>query len=548
MSHQRLSTLDAGAVPLINLSPSPSPYSKRTPSSLPSDDEDDDFEHISAGRPLVPSDIGSGDRTWKRFFYAGVYRFPYPLTATLLELLIAHILLIWTASLTRSLEKPLTSIGLACVIAPPRPLRSSTSPAGFRGPGNAPPGGKQFIRWLVDGSGGIAGGGLLEFEWVVARQVLLLAAVFVGKVVLSNLSYASATLEMYTAVRIGVVPMSFFLNAFLSRTSYSISTLSSAITATLNLLIASIRPNDPFVWESIVAGVFSSLFVALHPILLLRTYRNLVVMQNPQVDDFAAFNSNSLIAADLGCSKEETRAGWRILHYTSLLSIFMLLPIVLFSGEIGNISRNCYFLDVPFFWFLMLCGGIGSWSVFFSTLLFTKATSPLTTVFLFAPRSAFQLAVINRLKLPIFSWAIGGAVWHGVKGFRNSPYGERRIGAITAIKARAPVLGGNFGVWGGLFGTFDCAVKGIRKKEDPYNASVSTIIFFDKSGVIAGFFTGGALAVRGGLKAARNSAIGCACLLAVIEGVGIGFQRMMADGTRLDVPPPPSENNVAALA
>jgi import inner membrane translocase subunit TIM17 len=46
--------------------------------------------------------------------------------------------------------------------------------------------------------------------------------------------------------------------------------------------------------------------------------------------------------------------------------------------------------------------------------------------------------------------AIGGAVWHGVKGFRNSPYGERRIGALTAIKARAPVLGGNFGVWGGM--------------------------------------------------------------------------------------------------
>lgn len=49
--------------------------------------------------------------------------------------------------------------------------------------------------------------------------------------------------------------------------------------------------------------------------------------------------------------------------------------------------------------------------------------------------------------------AIGGAVWHGIKGFRNSPYGERRIGALTAIKARAPVLGGNFGVWGGLFST-----------------------------------------------------------------------------------------------
>ncbi|KAL9074583.1 MAG: hypothetical protein Q9161_002175 [Pseudevernia consocians] len=123
---------------------------------------------------------------------------------------------------------------------------------------------------------------------------------------------------------------------------------------------------------------------------------------------------------------------------------------------------------------------------------------------------------------------IGGSLWHGVKGYRNSPYGERRIGALTAIKARAPVLGGNFGVWGGLFSTFDCAVKGIRKKEDPWNA------------IGAGFLTGGSLAIRGGFKAARNSAIGCALLLAVIEGVGIGIQRMMAGNTRLDVPAPPS--------
>ncbi|EEU40544.1 uncharacterized protein NECHADRAFT_91387 [Fusarium vanettenii 77-13-4] len=123
--------------------------------------------------------------------------------------------------------------------------------------------------------------------------------------------------------------------------------------------------------------------------------------------------------------------------------------------------------------------------------------------------------------------AIGGTIWHGIKGFRNSPYGERRIGAITAIKMRAPVLGGNFGVWGGLFSTFDCAVKGVRQKEDPYNA------------IIAGFFTGGSLAIRGGYKAARNGAIGCAVLLAVIEGVGIGFSKMLAGSTKLEAPQPP---------
>lgn len=74
-----------------------------------------------------------------------------------------------------------------------------------------------------------------------------------------------------------------------------------------------------------------------------------------------------------------------------------------------------------------------------------------------------------------------------------------------------------------MFSTYDCAVKGIRKKEDPYNS------------IIAGFLTGGSLAIRGGYKAARNGAIMCAIFLAVIEGVGIGIQRLMAENTRLDV-------------
>lgn len=62
--------------------------------------------------------------------------------------------------------------------------------------------------------------------------------------------------------------------------------------------------------------------------------------------------------------------------------------------------------------------------------------------------------------------------------------GERFIGAISTIKARAPVTGGNFGVWGGMFSTFDCAVKGWRQKEDAWNA------------IISGFMTGGCLAAR----------------------------------------------------
>ncbi|CAJ0634255.1 12900_t:CDS:2 [Entrophospora sp. SA101] len=112
--------------------------------------------------------------------------------------------------------------------------------------------------------------------------------------------------------------------------------------------------------------------------------------------------------------------------------------------------------------------------------------------------------------------AIGGGIWHFVKGAKNSPRGERVIGAITAVKARSPILGGNFAVWGGLFSTFDCALKGIRQKEDPWNL------------IASGFLTGGVLAARGGVAVATRSAIFGACALALIEGVTIAISRYTA--------------------
>jgi import inner membrane translocase subunit TIM17 len=121
--------------------------------------------------------------------------------------------------------------------------------------------------------------------------------------------------------------------------------------------------------------------------------------------------------------------------------------------------------------------------------------------------------------------AIGGTIWHGIKGYRNSPRGQRRVGAITAIKARAPVLGGNFAAWCGLYSTFNCAVQGLRRKEDPWNT------------IVAGFCTGGALSLRQGAKAIRNGAISGAVIFAIFEGVGIAFQRMNAESTRLEAPP-----------
>ena len=66
--------------------------------------------------------------------------------------------------------------------------------------------------------------------------------------------------------------------------------------------------------------------------------------------------------------------------------------------------------------------------------------------------------------------AIGGSIFHIVRGARHNPKGQRLRGGISAVKARAPVLGGNFAIWGGLFSTFDCTLTAVRMKEDPWNS------------------------------------------------------------------------------
>lgn len=115
--------------------------------------------------------------------------------------------------------------------------------------------------------------------------------------------------------------------------------------------------------------------------------------------------------------------------------------------------------------------------------------------------------------------AVGGGLWHLIKGAKNSPSGSRMLGGVEAIRREAPRLGGSFAVWGGLFSTFDCSLVAIRKKEDPWNA------------ISAGALTGGFLHLRTGLRSAAKSAAFGGVLLAMIEGLGILL-------TRATAPPP----------
>ena len=115
--------------------------------------------------------------------------------------------------------------------------------------------------------------------------------------------------------------------------------------------------------------------------------------------------------------------------------------------------------------------------------------------------------------------AVGGGLWHLLKGMKNAPSGARMRGGIESIRREAPRIGGSFAVWGGLFSTFDCTLVAIRKKEDPWNS------------IAAAALTGGLLQLRTGVRSAAKSAAFGGILLGMIEGVGILL-------TRVTAPPP----------
>lgn len=108
---------------------------------------------------------------------------------TFLQLLMTHVLILGFASFTRGARSLFDVLGFSAAVAPSLPHARGKAP---RPPAASRP--RSTLRtigyFLSSESGGIAGGGIFEFDLKTAKQVLPVAIVFVVKIVLSNLSYA----------------------------------------------------------------------------------------------------------------------------------------------------------------------------------------------------------------------------------------------------------------------------------------------------------------------------------------------------------------------
>lgn len=78
---------------------------------------------------------------------------------------------------------------------------------------------------------------------------------------------------------------------------------------------------------------------------------------------------------------------------------------------------------------------------------------------------------------------------------------------LCHVRNRAPFLGGNFGLWGGMFSSCECMLISYRQKDDSLNA------------IMSGCITGGILAIRGGASVAFKQALMGGFILGLIEGV-----------------------------
>jgi import inner membrane translocase subunit TIM17 len=135
-----------------------------------------------------------------------------------------------------------------------------------------------------------------------------------------------------------------------------------------------------------------------------------------------------------------------------------------------------------------------------------------------------------------------GSLFNIYKGYTTSPRGQRIPGIVSAVKARAPILAGNFAVWSGMFNTFDCGISHIREKEDAWNA------------VLSGAATGAVLSARAGPTAMILSGFVGGVFLGAMEGAMVIGGKLMGGGNLdpqpypdHDQPPPPEKTTGAPM-
>ncbi|ORX86790.1 hypothetical protein K493DRAFT_268866 [Basidiobolus meristosporus CBS 931.73] len=186
-----------------------------------------------------------------------------------------------------------------------------------------------------------------EFNQKIAKRVAPLTIIYVMMLALNNLCLKYVEVTFYQIAR----SLSIFFNIVFT---YSLLGQRTSMPAMVGCAIVFVGfvvgsyGEVNFSWAGIFYGVSSSAFVALYGIYVKKT---LGIVENNQ---------------------------WKLLHYNTAISIVLISPIVVFSGELSEIYQEVYYLGDLSFWLLMTVTGVTGFLINTAMFLQIKYTTPLT--------------------------------------------------------------------------------------------------------------------------------------------------------------------------
>ncbi|KAM9964570.1 hypothetical protein ACTFIW_004340 [Dictyostelium discoideum] len=232
-----------------------------------------------------------------------------------------------------------------------------------------------------------------EFKSATASKVLPVTAVLTGMVIFNNLCLEYVEVSFYQVARSLTICFSLILTYIVLKSKTSYRATMACLVVFLGFVLGSAGEVN-FSWLGIIFGLLSSFFVALYSIAVKRVL--------PAVD------GNE----------------WRLSIYNTAISIGLIFPLILVSGEANTI------LDEPLlysgtFWFYMTVAGLMGYLISISVFMQIKHTSPLTNTISGTVKACVQtiLAVIfwgnpisNQNAVGILL-VIGGSFWYSMQRF-----------------------------------------------------------------------------------------------------------------------------------
>jgi len=186
-----------------------------------------------------------------------------------------------------------------------------------------------------------------EFKLDIAYKILPLTAIYVAMLTFNNLCLAFVEVSYYQVARSLTILFNIIFTYLILHTKTSVAAISACGVVFFGFVLGSYGESH-FSFLGLFFGVCSSVFVALYGIFV---KKKLQVVDNNE---------------------------WRLLHYNTTLAILLLIPVVIFSGEIKEI-KGVYFLTSPTFWTIMTVTGITGFLINIATFLQIKYTTPLTS-------------------------------------------------------------------------------------------------------------------------------------------------------------------------